>query len=976
MNGVQNYQLILDSRTTGQQSVDQLNRSLTTTGRELATVQQRNEQYTRSAERAITTTAKLGVEIYAASVAAKAAGASLLAMGAAVATHGAQGEALIQTYRGLRLAVAGVQSALAGSAAPLLATGGVLAVGLLAEATGKLVYRQAELVETLTLASAKYQTTFQDTQRLAVASQLAGKQTEFFAQALGKLTSNSGTSGGQSALAELGKDFAAVSSSGRATPEFLAKVTDGIKGIEDPVKRARVAVALFGEETAKSLADSSRSFGANLRAIDEWDATVSSEVAKNVTTFRSDVDALGDSFGGLATQVSLAAKTLKNDFVAAVAGAYTATREFFQNASKNGLGEASLTANQFGVLPAKPGEIIVNPTDAEFGGFLRQDLGGVLGRGRASLFGGAATATSTVAASSLSILNRRASSIEGLRQRRSELESRFRITQGALSATGDAALPDALRGIAAQTLANTDAQITAIDAQIQRLESSAARAKKLQDQIDKLQPGQYVIDGTEPRTVTSSPQGIRRTPSLLRGAQRYAPLGLGTFQINGAEFDAANSQASGLAQSAARGAGDQARIERDRNRELVAIRQSADFQARKVELLAGPGGEIAALRTATQLRIAGLEQEKTLTSDVFALEQQQGQLRLDYELRILELKKAQRNEGRTTATSLFDAAVSGGQGLRSFITSQALAIPRTIAGNLGGELGSLTGRLQIPGLSATSLGGRLLSGTPFGVDPLKGSTDLNTEATVANTQQIAQLSATIGAGRTGSGFSSILSGGGLSATSTITDALGFEMPNISGNPVSPTGVVSTPGASRFSGATRAIGIGGALAAGAFGAYSGFSAGGAQGALTGTASIAGAAAAVLPLLSKSLALAGPIGMVAGAALGLAASLIGNPKEKRGKELAAEAESRRFTDPTGADYVQDLYGRGVGYDYRGNSRPVIINNTYNTKIDAVDAVSLGGLLQRYPDQVAAGVSNAIMSGNGDDMIGNMGMALGVR
>jgi hypothetical protein len=110
------------------------------------------------------------------------------------------------------------------------------------------------------------------------------------------------------------------------------------------------------------------------------------------------------------------------------------------------------------------------------------------------------------------------------------------------------------------------------------------------------------------------------------------------------------------------------------------------------------------------------------------------------------------------------------------------------------------------------------------------------------------------------------------------------------------------------------------------------------------------------------------MIAGMGLGMIAGLMGDPKVKRRKDLEDAQAARQFTEPTGADYVSDIRGNLVDYDYRGglrSVRPVVVN--YN--IQAIDAASFGDFLRRNPAELSQGMTAAISSGNGEDLVGTL-------
>ncbi|MCE5311160.1 MAG: hypothetical protein LLG20_26270, partial [Acidobacteriales bacterium] len=95
--------------------------------------------------------------------------------------------------------------------------------------------------------------------------------------------------------------------------------------------------------------------------------------------------------------------------------------------------------------------------------------------------------------------------------------------------------------------------------------------------------------------------------------------------------------------------------------------------------------------------------------------------------------------------------------------------------------------------------------------------------------------------------------------------------------------------------------------------------------------------------------------------------GDPKKMRAEELQREAEARRFSDPVGASYSTDLYGRGLDYDMRGNMRPMVVNNTYN--VQTWDATNLHEFVQNNATEFSGAVARAVNDGNGDDLVGTM-------
>jgi hypothetical protein len=437
--------------------------------------------------------------------------------------------------------------------------------------------------------------------------------------------------------------------------------------------------------------------------------------------------------------------------------------------------------------------------------------------------------------------------------------------------------------------------------------------------------------------------------------REQAPSTAGAFVVKRPEFDKANAPAmeAQLAQGEAYAKGIFTSEDATRNRAKEAIKLELDYQTRKVELLAGPGGEIAAIRTATTLKLAALEKERALTEDQFAMDRERTRILQDGELRLLEIQKQREATRRQEGASIFDAITAGGGGITNYLKGFALGQGRTMFSNAYSMFTTGTeGALGLTQNKDSTLG-KIMQGTMFGAKPDAAALKMDlagTKMDLASTKMLTAAGlmqrAAVGGGAGGDGLAS-------NSSSVFERTLSFLRPGASGavsggydqnlaaaavaaggGPFSSSGPISlddlsnsTPsyGAPRTGmGALGMVGAGAALAGGAFGAYSGFHAGGAQGALTGTASIAGSVGALLPMISSHLAMAGPIGMVAGMALGIAAMLMGNPKEKRAQELEREATYRHTLEPAGANYQTDIYGRGVDYNMHGTPRSSVTVN----------------------------------------------------
>ncbi len=178
---------------------------------------------------------------------------------------------------------------------------------------------------------------------------------------------------------------------------------------------------------------------------------------------------------------------------------------------------------------------------------------------------------------------------------------------------------------------------------------------------------------------------------------------------------------------------------------------------------------------------------------------------------------------------------------------------------------------------------------------------------------------------------------------------------------------ATPKGAGFS---KAAGTGVAVAAGAFGVYSGIKQGGPQGYLS-AASSALATAALLDPEPISKAILG----VAAFATGLATTVFGDPKAKRAKEIGSWLESHQYQGPDPVSIVQDVKGRDLSYDQRGNLRPIqVTNDNRQYHVSAIDSQDVSRFFERNAAALNRGVTQAVREGGG--MVPELAGALGLQ
>jgi hypothetical protein len=390
---------------------------------------------------------------------------------------------------------------------------------------------------------------------------------------------------------------------------------------------------------------------------------------------------------------------------------------------------------------------------------------------------------------------------------------------------------------------------------------------------------------------------------------------------------------------------------------LKFSRMSGGFDLRKAQSNGASPGTVYGMQLAQIEREAALEEEiaqrknDQLAMDAALSDKQERryQAAIDYEDKLLQYAEMQKQFFQNFSVGLFQSAMGGNLG--GFLKGQGMGIADRVVGNAAGMAWGSFSKM-IPHASGTL--GTLLEGTPFGADPAKQATIDNTMATIENTFALRALaSSPSGGGGSAGGYSSAAS----------TFARLFSSKPSSGGAVDENGpdyMADDPYVANDSGGSSKFAKGAAITAavvgGGFAAYNGFSRGGGKGALEGTSGVL-AAASMIPGPQQ------PFVMAAAMVTGVVSALLGDPKIARRNELERDAASRSYTMPSGADYFMDSSGRYTDYDYRGKTRPMVVNNY---SISAMDGVTFRDFLLTHPDALSEGVTSAVQTGNGDDMV----------
>lgn len=500
----------------------------------------------------------------------------------------------------------------------------------------------------------------------------------------------------------------------------------------------------------------------------------------------------------------------------------------------------------------------------------------------------------------------------------------------------------------ASSLASGSLSKSAFELQSKELSRITAEQLALNKQIEFLQKaraGAELVVSSSDLINANIGAGITvgRVPSL-RGRATSLP-DLPEFVSTQADRNAFDASNPGADQAATSAELQRQKDQRERELNTSFARQFVGFQERKIEMLTGPGGELAAIQKIYDLKTAGLQQELDYGTEVFDLTQRRLQIEQERTLAILNLQRQRRDEARGLASDFVGSLQSGRP--QDFLRQQGGRLLNQIGTNV------LTGTFQrvqstLGSIGASSGLGGLLKGTlldPANATPI----DKNTLATERNT---AALERSSGGGFQVSGpngfnplralgpvggflgdlgvFSGASSSNPMVFSAASKSAAITPAPGFIGLGTTEAGAV-VPLGGGLSKTARGVGIAGAVAGGAVGAYTQFKAGGAQGALNGTAALAGAAGSILALSGVS----GPAApILAGVALGLQgiAMILGDPKKKRDAQINQRLTDAYYDETDPMSYSMDRLGRSYDTNKLGGLREITVN------ISALDSRSI--------------------------------------
>ncbi|MCU1326644.1 MAG: hypothetical protein JWN34_2014 [Bryobacterales bacterium] len=204
----------------------------------------------------------------------------------AVTSRGASAtEQLVNVSRGLRLALS-----------PTPFTAAAIAAGLLTQQLFKMTSARAKIIEQQALFAASSKMPFSAVDRLDSITGAAGGDVSRSRSLFTDLSQRVSTNrlGVESGLSALGVSAESIDN---LDPVLLGKIAQGFADIEDPVKRAAAAVALFGaDKAAEALKDLNPSFAVAAQATERFGVVMDETARNHIYAFRREILSLKQIF--------------------------------------------------------------------------------------------------------------------------------------------------------------------------------------------------------------------------------------------------------------------------------------------------------------------------------------------------------------------------------------------------------------------------------------------------------------------------------------------------------------------------------------------------------------------------------------------------------------------------------------------------------------------------------------------------------
>jgi hypothetical protein len=528
------------------------------------------------------------------------------------------------------------------------------------------------------------------------------------------------------ALGELGIDARNQFGGLKGTADLFLEIGDAMQRIEDPAKRARLAVDLLGRGGLELLPVFRSNLREAVKEVEGLGVAFDESGAKSAARFDDALDRLMTRLGALRREAgSASAEILQSLFPETFDSKDPKTGKYYSQLKRDEYNRHLQEVARDAAVAYNGGTLSLTPEQLRAG--LKFPL--------------TPTAPSTADLESQKALSeqQRKEAEEAAREAGKKIRAREAQFQRLLDALNEQGL-DPL----ARLIASTTARLRELTAEGPMTEGQRARMEAS-------------LQGAIRRQLAS--RKIETVPSDL-----FMWGGLPTV-ANTAEVDPKVTEKA-LADA--------------RNRVVKALQRQVSFQERLIQLTTGPGGELDAINRIADMRERSARREFEITKDQAKLDADLDEARKNRLLSIAELQKRSVEQYREAAGRVFDAmTANGGGGIRDWITGQLKIQERQIFMNLSAglfrQIGSTLGKAG----EASGLGG-LLNGTIF--DPKNAkldkalsqaeivSRDRNTVA-VDNLTVAIQSAATSGAFSGGADLGGVAGAGGGSGPASSTTAV-------------------------------------------------------------------------------------------------------------------------------------------------------------------------------------------------------------
>ena len=460
------------------------------------------------------------------------------------------------------------------------------------------------------------------------------------------------------ALGELGIDARNQFGGLKGTADLFLEIGDAMQRIEDPAKRARLAVDLLGRGGLELLPVLRGNLREAVKEVEGLGVAFDESGAKSAARFDDALDRLMNRLGALRREAgSASAEILQGLFPETFDSKDPKTGKYYSQLKRDEYNRHLQEVGRDAQIAYNGGTLSLTPEQ------LRAGL----------KFPSTPQAPSTAdleAQRSLSEQQRKDAG-EAALQAAKKLKAREAQFQRLLDALDEQGLDPLVR-----LIASTTARLRELTAESSMTEGQRSRAEaSLQGAIRRQLAG---------RKIETVPSDLSASTFMWGGLPTVA---------NTAEVDPKVSEKA-LADA--------------RDRVVKALQRQVSFQERLIQLTTGPGGELDAINRIADMRERSARREFEITKDQARLDADLDEARKNRILSIAELQKRSVEQYREAAGKVWDAmTANGGGGIRDWIVGQLKIQERQIFMNLSAglfkQIGSTFGKAgEASGLGRSS----------------------------------------------------------------------------------------------------------------------------------------------------------------------------------------------------------------------------------------------------------------------------------